>query len=374
MSPAAGANLIINRRSTIRVIFRCASMKTTSIAVLGILAAQPAFGFLAPPPCICGPVTLRLGLRMMAESDTSMRGKVVLVTGCNSGGMGSATAAALMRQDAHVIGVSRSDAGTINELSKHGPFVPAGDVQPASFSCVSSDLASLDSVRAAASDISNLYTGGIDVMVANAGIMAPPFAQTVDGYESQVQINFLSQFLLVRLLADSKCLNEGEAKVIQISSLSSERASFAADDLSLINAAKCSADSYDGMAAYRLSKLAQVLAAPEIATRLKVESYSVHPGVVNTPLFYKNVSPTMRPLLSGLAGIAGKLGAVRSPEQGAETAVFLASKASGVGGDNKSRGLYWADKAVRKPNPQLEDIVLRDSLWRQASDLVGLPP
>ena len=76
-----------------------------------------------------------------------------------------------------------------------------------------------------------------------------------------------------------RCFKES-SRIIQISSLSSERASFrsASGEESLVAAAKCSAETYNGMKAYRLSKLAQVLVAPEIAARLKVQSYTVHPG------------------------------------------------------------------------------------------------
>ena len=81
------------------------------------------------------------------------------------------------------------------------------------------------------------------------------------------------------------------------------------------------------------------------------------------------VSPAIRPILSGLAAVACTLGAVRSPEQGVETAIFLAS-ADGVEG----QGLYWSDSAVREPNAQLSDAAMRDSIWRQASELVGVPP
>jgi NAD(P)-dependent dehydrogenase (short-subunit alcohol dehydrogenase family) len=310
----------------------------------------------------------RRAVCMQAGRD-DLLGKVVLITGCNSGGMGTATAASLLQRGAHVIGASRSETGTVRELEKHGARVPRGDVRPGTFSPVAVDLASLDSVRAAASEIAASYGNGIDVLIANAGVMAPPFERTADGLEAQMQINFLAQFLLIRLLADKQCLKKGEAKIIQISSLSSERASFPVDAQGLVGAAKCSAESYDGMTAYRLSKLAQVLVAPEIASRLDLKSFSVHPGVVNTPLFYRNVSPAIRPLLSGLAAVACTLGAVRSPEQGAETAIFLAS-ADGVEG----QGLYWSDSAVREPNAQLSDAALRDSIWRQASELVGVPP
>jgi len=302
-------------------------------------------------------------------SPGDMRGKVVLVTGCNSGGMGTATAAALLQRGAHVIGVSRSDEGTVRELSKHGKQVPCGVVQPGSFCAVSADLASLDSVRTAASEIAEKYGTGIDVLVANAGIMAPPFERTDDGFESQMQINFLSQFLLVRLLAERSCFKKCETKVIQISSLSSERASFRTESDGIASAARCSANAYDGMTSYRLSKLAQVLIAPEIATRLNVQSFSVHPGVVNTPLFYRNIPPVVRPLLEGLAVMASKLGVVRSSEDGAETAVFLACNSVA---DNQ--GLYWADSQLREPNPEIDDVALRDRVWLQASELVDLPP
>ena len=72
-----------------------------------------------------------------------------------------------------------------------------------------------------------------------------------------------------------------------------------------------------------------------------------------------------------MASIAGRLGAVRSPAKGAETAIFLAACGGGVDG---GQGLYWADKAVREPNTQFHNAELRESIWRQASDLVGLRP
>ena len=120
------------------------------------------------------------------------------------------------------------------------------------------------------------------------------------------------------------------------------------------------------MTAYRLSKLAQIITGPEIASRLDLHSYSVHPGVVNTPLFIRNVSPAMRPLVLGFAAVAGALGAVTSPEKGAETAVFLASSSQPA---TPAEGLYWADCRQRDPNPELYDAALRDRIWTQ----VGTP-
>ena len=303
-----------------------------------------------------------------AADVSNVQGKVVLVTGCNSG-MGAATAAAMLRGGAHVIGVSRSSAATSKALEPHGTQVATGDVQPRSFACVDADLSSLASVRSAAATVAEKYgAASIDAFVANAGIMAPPFARTADGFESQMQVNFLAQFLLMRLLAaETNCFKTRSAgaadasRVIQISSLSSERASLI-EGGGLDAAAAVSAETYNGMTAYRLSKLAQVLIAPEVASRLDVHSYSIHPGVVNTPLFTRNVSPAMRPLVSGFSALAGALGAVSSPEKGAETAIFLAASAQPA---VPSDGLYWADRQQRDPNPEFDDVALRARVWAQ---------
>ena len=213
---------------------------------------------------------------MVAGSTTQedMTGKVVLVTGSNSG-MGASTAAALLQRGAHVICVSRDESTTVAALDLYGAQVSCGDVQPCSFTCVTADLGSLESVRAAGSTLAGAYgLRSLDVVVANAGVMAPPFSRTVDGYESQMQINVLAQFLLLRLLADAECFKPLAAtRIIQISSLSSERASFGSEG-ALLAAAKCEPEDYNGMTAYRLSKLAQVLLGPEIASRLNVQCYS----------------------------------------------------------------------------------------------------
>ena len=196
-----------------------------------LLACENAFSFITISCCClpsvtCGPVSSRLN-HMCKSSSISNRkdrrdsgnksaaiaalvqeerdmGKIVLVTGCNSG-MGAATAAHMLKRGAHVICVSRDAASTTSALQQHGTVVAGGDVQPRSFSCISADFTSLDSVRSAAAEITKQYGEQcLDVLVANAGIMAPPFARTVDGFESQMQVNFLSQFLLLRLLAASR--------------------------------------------------------------------------------------------------------------------------------------------------------------------------
>ena len=98
----------------------------------------------------------------------------------------------------------------------------------------------------------------------------------------------------------------------------------------------------------------------------------VHPGVVNTPLFYRNMSPTLRPLVNAIAGVAAAFGAVRTADKGAETAIFLAC--GGVQDPSKTQGLYWADCEERTPNPEITNAGLRKGLWATASELVGLPP
>src|SRR6202023_3857291 len=113
-------------------------------------------------------------------SGIDLHGKRILVTGV-SAGIGVETARALAAHGAHVTGAARdlqkAEAATAQvrkDAASNG----------GSFELVALDLASLKSVRACAEGL--LKKGEpFDVIIANAGIMATPFTNTVDHFEAQ---------------------------------------------------------------------------------------------------------------------------------------------------------------------------------------------
>ncbi|EGP84975.1 uncharacterized protein MYCGRDRAFT_95098 [Zymoseptoria tritici IPO323] len=78
------------------------------------------------------------------------------------------------------------------------------------------DLQSFDSVRAAAKEVI-AQTEHIDVLVNNAGVMAPPYSKTIDGFESTFQTNHLSHFLFTNLIME-KLMSAPEPRVVVVSS------------------------------------------------------------------------------------------------------------------------------------------------------------
>ena len=111
-------------------------------------------------------------------------GRTVVVTGANSG-LGEVTARELARVGAKVIlAVRNTDKGDAAAAGM------TGDVEVRKL-----DLQDLASVRAFADGVDT-----VDVLVNNAGIMAVPYAQTVDGFESQIGTNHLGHFALTNLL------------------------------------------------------------------------------------------------------------------------------------------------------------------------------
>jgi NAD(P)-dependent dehydrogenase (short-subunit alcohol dehydrogenase family) len=121
-----------------------------------------------------------------------------------------------------------------------------------------------------------------------AGVMCTPYKVTEDGFESQMAINYLGHFLLTHLLmpqmiAGSKDNDRNSVRIINVSSCVHKFTDIDYDDF---NASKF----YYPADSYNKSKLAQVLFTRSLEKlfaehNLKLQSHSLHPGVVNTELF-----------------------------------------------------------------------------------------
>ena len=202
-----------------------------------------------------------------------LKGKRILVTGV-SAGLGVETARALVAHGADVVGAARDlekAKRAASEVSK------TAAKSGASFEVVVLNLASLKSVRSAADklvDDGRLF----DVIIANAGVMATPFAKTEDGFETQFGTNHLGHFVFVNRIAN---LIKVGGRLVNLSS-SGHRFS----DVDL-NDPNFEATSYEPFVAYGRSKTANILFAVEFDRRhgdRGVRATAVHPGGIATEL------------------------------------------------------------------------------------------
>jgi len=206
-------------------------------------------------------------------SGVKLRGKRILVTGV-SAGIGVETARSLAAHGAQVVGAARdvkkAEAATAQvrkDAAENG----------GSFELVELDLASLKSVRARADAL--LAKGEpFDVVIANAGVMATPFSQTMDGFEMQFGTNHLGHFVLVNRIAP---LIRPGGRLINLSSAGHRRGNI---DLEDPNFEKTT---YEPFVAYGRSKTANILFAVEFDRRHRrngIRAAAVHPGVIHTEL------------------------------------------------------------------------------------------
>jgi NAD(P)-dependent dehydrogenase (short-subunit alcohol dehydrogenase family) len=192
-----------------------------------------------------------------------LTGRTIVVTGANSG-IGLVAARELARAGAHVVLAVRDVArGAVAARTIEG----STDVRRL-------DLADLSSVRAFASG----WTGDVDVLVNNAGVMAIPQRRTVDGFEMQLGTNHLGHFAVTNLL-----LPHVTDRVVTVSSSAHRMGRV---DLADLNWER---RPYRSWAAYGQSKLANLLFTFELERRLgasgsAVRALAVHPGYAATNL------------------------------------------------------------------------------------------
>ncbi|WIX93003.1 SDR family NAD(P)-dependent oxidoreductase [Amycolatopsis sp. DG1A-15b] len=190
-------------------------------------------------------------------------GRTVVITGAGRG-LGLITARALARAGARVVlGVRDPARGRRAVAGRPGSF----DVRPL-------DVADLGSVRAFAA----AWSGELDVLIHNAGVMDIPAARTADGFDRQTATNYLGPFVLTNLL-----LEHVTDRVVHVTSQLHRQGRIDLTDLDWRTRP------YHGMAAYRASKLAVVLHSLELQRRLDargsvVRSVLASPGIARTGL------------------------------------------------------------------------------------------
>jgi NAD(P)-dependent dehydrogenase (short-subunit alcohol dehydrogenase family) len=286
-----------------------------------------------------------------------LTGTTVLVTGGTTG-IGKESARALTAAGASVTITARTDdkgAAAVEDLSAS---VPGGEVDYEVL-----ELGSLASVR----DFTDRFAAAhdsLDVLIANAGVMAVPFGRTDDGFELHFGTNHLGHFVLVGRLLPLVCAS-APGRVVVLTSAGHAMSDIDWNDPNYENRP------YSKMEAYGQSKTANILHAVELDRRAGargVHAYSVHPGMVATELGryftredFEELKGRARSSSSGGGGLPKAVGV----DVGASTSVWAAT-ASEL---DDQGGAYLADCAVAQPMAYAVDPDAARRLWSVSEDL-----
>ena len=269
--------------------------------------------------------------------------KTVLITGATDG-VGKVVAQRLAAQGARVLLHGRSaekGARVRDEIAR-----ATGNAQLVYYDA---DLASLAAVRALAASVA-LENQRLDILINNAGIgRGPPQQQTravsADGHELRFAVNYLAGFLLTQLLLP-KLRASAPARIVMVASAGQQAIDF--DDVMLERG-------YEGVRAYRQSKLAQIMYAMELTERLAgagVTVTSLHPSTfMNTNMVRE-----------------GGNAPITTVEEGADAILNLALSPALEG----KSGLYFDVQREVRANPQAYDDVARERLWALSERLTGV--
>jgi dehydrogenase/reductase SDR family member 12 len=283
------------------------------------------------------------------EEPPRLDGKTCLVTG-GSGGLGLATGIGLANLGASVRLLVRD--GSRGEEARRSIVAATGND---AVRCELVDLSLLRSVRDCAERI---LAGGeaVHVLVHNAGILPAERSETDEGLELTFATNVVGPHLLTRLLRE-RLVASAPARVLFVSSGGMYLRRLDVDDL------QTRERSFDSTDAYSRSKRAEVVLAERWAEELAgtgVVVHSMHPGWADTP-GAKEPIPGFQRVIAPL---------LRTPEQGADTIVWLAAAAEAA----ETTGRFWCDRHIRTTHrlrKTQETAVERERLWHALEALAA---
>jgi NAD(P)-dependent dehydrogenase (short-subunit alcohol dehydrogenase family) len=298
-----------------------------------------------------------------------LTGRVALVTGANSG-IGLVAAEELAADGASVLLACRDLGKGEASLTAVRARRPAD----ATVELIALDLADLASIRTAATVVAG-RPEPLDLLVNNAGVMAPPRRETADGFELQLGTNHLGHFALTGLLI-GKLKAAPEPRVVTVTSGAHRIGKIDFDDLQRRH-------HYMRWTAYGQSKLANLLFALELQRRaaaadLALRSMAVHPGYAATNL--QQSGPQLE------AGLLSKLSAPawsisnhlfgQSPEGGALPTLYAATEPELPGGSLIGPGGFASMRgapAFETPSGAALDEDTARRLWEVSEELTGVP-
>ncbi|MFE5286565.1 SDR family NAD(P)-dependent oxidoreductase [Nocardia sp. NPDC056611] len=295
----------------------------------------------------------RLGHRLRRGSwppiaTDALRGRTALVTGANSG-IGKAIATGLAELGAALTLVVRDRERGVAAAAEITAAVPGAAV---SVTCC--DISDLAAVRDFTADLAR-QVDRVDMLVHNAGVLPPRRTENPQGHELCLATHVLGPLLMTEALTPLLA-RSAAARVILMSSGGMYTQALHPGDI------EYRATPYRGATAYARSKRIQVALTPILADRYAPQGISVHcmhPGWVDTP----GISAA----LPRFRRLAGPL--LRTPEQGADTAVWLAAT-------DVPSGRFWHDRRARAEHYRARtrtSAADRERVWQYCAAAAGLP-
>jgi NAD(P)-dependent dehydrogenase (short-subunit alcohol dehydrogenase family) len=296
-----------------------------------------------------------------ASQIPSQAGRNAIVTGANSG-LGLVTARELARTGAEVVLACRDLAKGADARREIEAAVPGAKLQLSRL-----DLGSLTSVAEFADGYKAGHEG-LDLLINNAGVMAPPRRQTSDGYELQFGTNHLGHFALTGRLVEAMKGRE-DPRVVTLSSGAHRIGKIDFDDLQRER-------HYNRWRAYGQSKLANLMFALELDRRLRaagspIKSLAAHPGYAAT-----NLQSAAAPAIDRLVMAVANRVFAQSAEMGALPTLYAATVPGLEGG-----AFYGPDglaeqrgyPKVASPSGAALDADVAARLWEVSEQLTGVP-
>jgi NAD(P)-dependent dehydrogenase (short-subunit alcohol dehydrogenase family) len=288
-------------------------------------------------------------------------GRLAVVTGANSG-LGLVTARELARAGATVVVACRNTGKGDEAVGTIRSAVPGARAEVEEL-----DLANLGSVRAFAARIAGAHER-IDLLINNAGIMAPPRRTTADGFESQLGTNHLGHFALTGLLL-APLLAAPRPRVVTLSSEAHRMGRINFDDLQ-------GERRYQHWRAYGQSKLANLLFAFELQRRASaagtnLESMAAHPGYAATNL--QSAAPGVAVERWVMALLNRTVG--QSAAMGALPTLYAATVADLPGGTFAGPGAWRGFRGYPRTvtaNKRAYDTDVARRLWTVSEELTGV--
>lgn len=288
------------------------------------------------------------------KSTKDLKGKVVIITGANTG-IGFEVACDMAERGARVVLACRNRVAAQAASSRITRKVPNATLDIRDL-----DLSSLQSV---VDFVQKLPYNDVNYLILNAGVVFHPFALTEDEFETHFQVNYLGHFLLTRLLMSKLCTTPG-SRVISMTSQSHFAADICLHDLNLqIN--------YSPRRAYGQSKLALLLMTQYLGMMLEgtnVNFVAVNPGLVRGTKHVSSSPVLSESFLLRMAMHPLMWLFMKSPKQGSQSVIYAALDPE----LDNVRGAYICNCEIAVPAPLAMDKKLAADLFERSLSLVAV--
>jgi len=292
-----------------------------------------------------------LGKRRRPVASALYAGRTMVLTGGTSG-IGRAAARELVRRGANLVVVGRNGEKLNGLLDELGRLKTDGWIETER-----ADLSLTLEVRSLADRLLRRHKH-IDVLINNAGALFNDYGLTDEGIERTMATDLASPYLLTVLLLPA-LKAAGSARVVSVASGGMYTQGMRAHML------ESEPSDYDGPTAYARAKRGLVMLTDVWANQwadLGIGTHAMHPGWVDTPglkaslpAFHRQVAPLLR-----------------TPEQGADTIVWLAASPDA----QRASGRFWLDRKIRAAHVfrhTTDSDKDRRELVRALDALTGLP-